>query len=335
MQDQTQHETRYFTEDSIANAARILLSGGLVVFPTETVYGIGADASNDTACSSIYKAKNRPEDNPLIVHLYSIDQLENCVSVLPEAARELYARFSPGPLTIVLPKSDLICNTATAGLPTVGIRIPSHPIARRFLEAVQIPVAGPSANMSGRNSPTTFRMVMDSMKGRVDAIIDGGDCNVGLESTILGFENNKIKIYRPGAVTYEMIVEALGKDEVITPSFKKKTVERPEAPGMKYAHYQPKAPVYLLSEVSIETIETRFPSGKIGYMGLLDPSPVPERIIVRNFEDTVSYARNLYRSFHDFDELGCQAIVAELPPRTGLGMALIDRLDKAADGRIL
>ncbi|MFW6364204.1 MAG: L-threonylcarbamoyladenylate synthase [Spirochaeta sp.] len=335
MQNNTIKETKYFTAESVANAARILLDGGLVVFPTETVYGLGADARNDNACRDVYTAKHRPEDNPLIVHLYSTEQLDECVSELPEAAQILFDRFSPGPLTIVLPKSGLISSVATAGLPTVGIRIPSHPVARRFLEAVRIPVAGPSANMSGRSSTTSFSTAVSNMKGHVDGIIDGGDCTVGLESTILGFEKGKIKILRPGAITYEMIVDLLGEDAVIQPTGYEKRPEKPEAPGMKYAHYQPQAPVYLMSEVDPELLETRFPNGVVGYMGLADPSPVAERIHVRTFPDLTAYARNLYSTFHEFDALGCSAIIAEVPPRTGLGVALMDRLDKSSDGRML
>ncbi|AFG37754.1 Sua5/YciO/YrdC/YwlC family protein [Spirochaeta africana DSM 8902] len=320
----------------MANAARILLDGGLVVFPTETVYGLGADAGNHAACQAVYAAKGRPADNPLIVHLYSLEQLEDCVAELPDAARRLYEAFSPGPLTIVLPKSERICDAATAGLPTVGIRFPSHPVARRFLEAVRTPVAGPSANMSGRSSTTSFQMAVEHMKGRVDGIIDGGDCTVGLESTILGFDDaGRVRILRPGAVTYEMIRDLLGDEAVVKPTDYRPNVDRPEAPGMKYAHYQPRAAVYLMAEVDAELLETRFPNDTVGYIGLVDPSPVAERVKVRTFPDLTSYARNLYRSFHDFDEQGCTIIVAEVPPRTGLGVALMDRLDKAAEGRVL
>lgn len=335
MQDTNVKETKYYTEDSLVNAARVLLDGGLVVFPTETVYGLGADARNQAACEAVYAAKNRPGDNPLIVHLYSIDQLQDAASEVPSAALELFRRFSPGPLTIVLPKSDQISSAATAGLNSVGIRLPSHPVARRFLEAVQIPVAGPSANLSGRNSPTTFSIAVETMKGRVDGIIDGGDCTVGLESTILGFQEDRVKILRPGAITYEMLVDALGNDLVIRPPDYQPKVDRPEAPGMKYAHYQPDATVHLLAEVDPELIETRFINSTVGYMGLVDPRPLSDRIHVRTFKDLTEYARNLYRTFHEFDQLGCDIIIAEVPPRTGLGVALMDRLDKASDGRVL
>lgn len=335
MKDFTPRETKYFTEESVAEAARLLLDGKLVVFPTETVYGLGADAGSDEACRSIFAAKGRPQDNPLIVHIYCVDQLDRVAREVPVAARELFSRFSPGPLTIVLPKSPAISDTATAGLPTVGIRIPSHPVARRFLEAVQRPVAGPSANLSGRSSTTSFPIAIEQMKGRVDGILDGGDCTVGLESTILGFENGKVKIFRPGAITYEMIVAVLGSDQVIAPPQQREKIDTPQAPGMKYVHYQPQAAVYLLAEVDPEIIDKRFPNQKVGYMGMVDPSPVGEHIEIRTFRDLTSYARGLYRTFHDFDQLGCEVIIAEVPPRTGLGTALMDRLDKASEGRIL
>lgn len=327
-------ETRYFCEESLPGAARIIRDGGLVVFPTETVYGLGADAGNNAACQSIYAVKQRPADNPLIVHVHSLDALAECVDSVPDDVRVLFDQFSPGPLTFVLPKSMKICDTATAGKATVAIRIPSHPLALRFLEAGGIPVAGPSANVSGKNSPTSFQMVHETLRGKVDGIIDGGDCSVGVESTILGFSGGKVQILRPGAVTYEMICDCLGKDAV-KPFNSGGSQQSHGVPGERYAHYQPKAQVYLLACKANYNLRNRFPQGQIAYIGLSEPELADENIEKIVCKDVVDYAQNLYRAFYRFDSAGCQAIIAELPPRTGLGEALIDRLTKAADNRFL
>ena len=335
--------------EAIRNGARLLREGGLVVFPTETVYGLGADARNDAACRKVFAAKGRPADNPLIVHIASVETLpEIAAGEPPVAARRALEAFSPGPITVVVRHNGTLAPTATTGLPTVALRIPEHPVALALLRAAAIPIAAPSANRSGRPSPTSYAMAMDAMEGRVDAIIDGGDCSVGVESTILDCTVTPQRILRPGGVTFEMLREA-GID-----------VEPPEhhaegaagmgprgsengggaahfrAPGSRYRHYTPSAPVYTVEpdEGSLPELlhKLRDKVGVIGTAEELDrlfPGSLPAGTVVRRFDDLQEYARGIYRSFYDFDREGCTAIVALLPAAGGVGTALRDRLGRA------
>lgn len=230
-------ETRIKGEEALDEAAEIIRSGGLVAFPTETVYGLGADAFNEAAVESIFRAKGRPQDNPLIVHIPSASWLPRVAVNVPEAAYELFEKFSPGPLTIVLPKAADLPPVTTAGLQTVGIRIPNSKIARELISRSDRPIAAPSANRSGRVSPTTAADVFEDMKGRIPLILDGGDTDVGIESTVITLAGEVPTVLRPGAVTIEMLSEVLGK----VVNHKGKVVVA-EAPGMKYRHYAPIVP---------------------------------------------------------------------------------------------
>ncbi|MBQ5563810.1 MAG: threonylcarbamoyl-AMP synthase, partial [Clostridia bacterium] len=233
-------------ENDIEQAARIIKNGGLVAMPTETVYGLAANALDGKAVAKIFKAKGRPMDNPLIVHISDISQIYSLVSEFPEKAKILADKFWAGPLTIILPKSKIIPDEVSAGLDTVAVRFPSNEIARKLI-SLSMPLAAPSANLSGSPSPTNARHVRDDMNGRIDAIIDGGECEVGVESTVITLATDIPRLLRPGGITVEQLREAIGEviidDAVLNPL---KSGERAASPGMKYKHYAPKAHIILL-----------------------------------------------------------------------------------------
>lgn len=248
----------------LKKAADIIRNGGTVVFPTETVYGLGADAYNCRAVKNIFRAKGRPPDNPLIVHIAGIDDLCMVSSGIPDAAYYLFGKFSPGPLTLILEKNSKVSDLVTAGLPTIAVRIPSHPAAQALIKESGVPIAAPSANRSGRPSPTTFGMALSEMMGRVDAVIDGGDCEIGLESTVLMIDGKIIRIARPGAVTVEMIENSLKELHGYRIEYSGLKEKRPVSPGMKYIHYKPRAEVYLSGYCDIEKIKRNFPGKQSG-----------------------------------------------------------------------
>ena len=218
-------------------AAALLAAGEIVAIPTETVYGLAADARDPEAVAEIFRAKGRPQDNPLIVHIASMEQLEPLVRRIPPMAYQLAERFWPGPLTMVMEKSDLIPAVTSAGLDTVGIRMPSHPMAREIIRLSGCPLAAPSANTSGKPSPTTARDTLDDMRGKIPAVVDGGACSVGVESTVVDMTGSYPKILRPGAITEEMIAQAVGGAETDAATLRGLAAgERPKAPGRKYRH---------------------------------------------------------------------------------------------------
>ena len=231
----------------LTEAAEILKNGGLVAFPTETVYGLAANALDGTAVAKIFTAKGRPMDNPLIVHISHFEQIYELVREVPESAKKLADRFWPGPLTIILPKSAQIPDEVSAGLDTVAVRFPYHPVARAVIDAVGVPLAAPSANLSGHPSPTTAAHVMNDMDGRIEAVLDGGPCSVGVESTVLTLAEQPPRLLRPGGITLEQLKSVLGRvemdDAVLHPLADGK---RAASPGMKYKHYSPRANVVIL-----------------------------------------------------------------------------------------
>lgn len=318
-------------ERGLRAAGEIIRRGGLVVFPTETVYGLGANALDAEACARIFQAKGRPQDNPLIVHTAEVFSLARLASAIEPRAAALIRAFMPGPLTLILPKTRDIPAAVTAGLPTVGLRVPSDPAARCFLAAAGVPVAAPSANVSGRPSPTSFDMARAAMEGRADAIIRGGDSRVGLESTIVRVSESGLDILRPGGVSEEDI-RAVIRDCPLRGAAGE-TSGAPPAPGMKYTHYKPRAEVFL------------FPGGtwnprmagageKTGVLALgKKAAPLPGNVLVREMASVEEYARRLYAEFFAFDSLGCARVFAEWPPERGLGRAVANRLLKASGGR--
>ncbi|MDR3201199.1 MAG: threonylcarbamoyl-AMP synthase [Spirochaetales bacterium] len=319
-------------ESGFAAAGDIIRRGGLVVFPTETVYGLGANALDAAACAGIFAAKGRPQDNPLIVHTADVFALARLTRDIPPRAAALIQAFMPGPLTLILPKTQDIPDAVTAGLPTVGLRVPSDAAAAGFLRHAGVPVAGPSANLSGRLSPTTFAMAREAMEGRADAIIRAEDSRVGLESTIARVSESGIEILRPGGVSEEAI-RAVIQDCPVRGAFSENPDDPPPAPGMKYTHYKPRAEVFLYKSGSRITEAGGKKTGVITLTG--KAASFPRAFLVREAASPEDYARRLYADFFVFDSLGCEIILAEYPPEEGIGRAVANRLLKASGGRFV
>lgn len=318
-------------------AAEKLAAGGLVAFPTETVYGLGANALNEKAVANIFVAKGRPQDNPLIVHVSDREMLQKVVKFIPERAEHLMDAFWPGPLTMIFEKSDLIPITVTAGLNTVAVRMPSHPVALSLIQKSGVPVAAPSANLSGSPSTTKAEHVIADLTGKVDYIIDGGACAVGLESTVLDLTGEVPQILRPGGVGIEALEQVLG--EVSYEPALKDSRQVPKSPGMKYRHYAPKAELFLVDAGDRELIEKHLDTyrqdGKKS--GVLSCGGHYEADILLDCGRTAEdYARNLFDMLRKMDELGAEVILAELPKDSGgIVPALKNRLLKAAGGQVL
>ena len=314
---------------AVTRAAAILRAGGLVAFPTETVYGLGAVATDARAVARIFEAKERPHFDPLILHLGSADWLDRCVaSVSPEAGR-LAERFWPGPLTLVLPKRENIPDIVTSGLPTVAVRMPAHPVARALIAAVGLPVAAPSANRFGQISPTTAQAVQEELGARVDLILDGGPTQLGIESTIVALDKTGPRLLRPGPVTLEELCECLGRDVAVASA----TGATPESPGMLLRHYAPRTLLQLLDAPA-----AGFPVRE-RRVGLLAFRSVPASHGFAAVEtlsatgDLREAAANLFAALRRLDAAGMDVIVAETVPEAGLGRAIMDRLRKAAAPR--
>lgn len=332
--------------DIIREAGRILREGGLVAFPTETVYGLGADALNENAAQKIYAAKGRPSDNPLIIHITNMDDLAKIVTSIPEAARVIASKYWPGPLTMIFDKSGIVPYGTTGGLDTVAVRMPSHEIAREVIDAGGGYIAAPSANTSGRPSPTTAQHVEEDMTGKIDMIIDGGPVDIGVESTILDMTVTPPMILRPGAITREMLTELIGEVAVdktlITPDSKK----APKAPGMKYRHYAPKAELTIvegeinevISKINSLTSEKLEEGLKVGIIGTEE---TVERYLAGDVKsigsrgDEATIAGSLYGILREFDNDGVDYIYSEAFSTGGIGSAIMNRLLKAAGHHVI
>ena len=339
-------EDREHIEDALLmEAAQILREGGLVAFPTETVYGLGGNALDEKASEKIYAAKGRPSDNPLIAHVSCIEEVEPLVSRIPEAGRRLMEAYWPGPLTLIFPKSKQVPYATTGGLETVAIRMPSDPVAQRLIALAGVPVAAPSANTSGRPSPTTAQHVWDDLAGRIDMIIDGGPVGIGLESTIVDVSGPVPTVLRPGAVTMEMLEDTLGK-VAIDPAILGPMAEgeRPKAPGMKYRHYAPKAPVtvvagdpaksaaYIAAHAAPEDGIICFDEFLPLFTRRLETRPVMDLGPAGNKEEQ---ARHIFDALRSFDHTQVRAIWAQCPDSKGIGLAITNRLNKAAGFHII
>ena len=326
------------TSPEIQQAADILRQGGLVVFPTETVYGLGGDATSDRAATAIYKAKGRPSDNPLIIHVADPTEAEP-YAITSDAYYRLARQFMPGPLTVILPKKETIPLSVTGGLETVAVRCPDHAIARALIKAAGVPIAAPSANRSGRPSPTCAAHAFEDLNGRVDAIIDGGDCEVGLESTIVKLEGERGILLRPGAVTPEDLRRVL-PDLVIADAVTAALAEgeRVLSPGMKYRHYAPAAPLVLLE--GEETAVRAYLIKKAAEPGVgvlcfdeeIDQMPSGAALFpVGGKADLETQAQRLFAALREADAAsGITQLYAHLPPMEGLGLALYNRAIRAA-----
>ena len=322
----------------ISAAAAVLRAGGLVVFPTETVYGIGADATSAAAAEKIYRAKGRPSDNPLIIHIARPEDAER-YAVTSDVYYRLAAQFMPGPLTVVLPKKETVPKEVTGGLDTVAVRCPAHPVARALIAAAGVAVAAPSANLSGKPSPTLAAHVIDDLSGKVDVILDGGAAEVGLESTIVALDGDKGTLLRPGAITYDALSLVLGDLKVapaVTAALREG--ERPLSPGMKYRHYAPTAPLVLLTgdTASVEAfLKAEAANAEVGIFcydeeasalsGGATLFPIGKR------DDLETQAKRLFALLREADgNKNLKRLYAHLPPLEGLGLALYNRLIRAA-----
>ena len=329
------HTQRLQPRDT-AEAAEILRRGGLLGIPTETVYGLGANGLNPDAVGRIFAAKGRPQDNPLILHIPSADWLERYCGDIPDTAYALAERFWPGPLTMVLRRRDNVPDQVTAGLDTVGMRCPAHPLCRAVIQAADVPVAAPSGNTSGRPSPTTAAHMLEDMDGRIDAILDGGPCSVGVESTIVDLTCTPPRLLRPGGITLERLQAVLGTVEV-DPAVTRLmgAGEKPKAPGMKYRHYAPKAPVTVITgapEKSAQEILRRVgpTSGIICFEEFADLFREQEVHTLGPVGDKLVQAQRVFDALRTFDTSDVTEIFAQCPDNRGLGLAIGNRLKKAA-----
>ena len=323
-------------KNAIEEAAAILRRGGLLGIPTETVYGLGADGLNEDAVRRIFLAKGRPQDNPLILHVPDAGWLERCCTDIPSAAYALAERFWPGPLTMILPRRDCVPLRTTGGLDTVGVRCPDHPVTRAIITAADTPVAAPSGNTSGRPSPTCARHMMEDMMGKIDGIVDGGDCAVGVESTIIDLTVQPPRLLRPGGLPLEELEAVLG--EVAVDKAVRQRLgdgEKAKAPGMKYRHYAPRAAVTVVTGTprrSAAYIREHLPAGA-GVICFDEYAPLFAGHIVHRLgsqEDKLAQARHVFDALRTFDDTDVTAIFAQCPDESGLGLAVGNRLKKAA-----
>lgn len=333
-------------QQKIKNAARILREGGLVAFPTETVYGLGADALNPMAAAQIYQAKGRPSDNPLIVHISCMEDLEKIVLQIPPQARKLAEHFWPGPLTMIFGKRGIVPPETTGGLNTVAVRMPSHPVALALIHAAGGYIAAPSANTSGKPSPTLAEHVALDMDGRIPMILDGGAVGIGIESTIVDFSEKVPMVLRPGYITQDMIKEVIGEIGMDPGLVEENSSIHPKAPGMKYKHYAPRAELILvngaqekvqqtINNLAREAIESGKTAGVIG----TDESckgyqyGIVKSIGTRSDEDTI--ARHLYGILREFDEQNVDIIYSESFSTPRIGEAIMNRMLKAAGHQVI
>lgn len=334
--------------EKIKEAARVIREGGLVAFPTETVYGLGANGLSSGAVSRIFEAKGRPSDNPLILHVSQEKDADLLAVNIPKTARQLMQSFWPGPLTLVCEKSEVIPQNVCAGLPTVAIRIPAHKVARMLIEYAGVPLAAPSANRSGRPSPTRAEHVLEDLDGKVDVIIDAGHCAVGIESSVVDVSVNPPVLLRPGGASLEALRKIAGavfdgKEHKNLPS-----EDAPKAPGMKYVHYAPKAKLYVVSGEQQRVVEQiiQQTERESGQVGLLVTDETYDQYIryfqnqykavqlfsmgSRKYKEQI--AANLFHSFRYFDQLGVHVIFCEAVDEEGIGLGIMNRMTKASGG---
>ena len=334
-------KTEKLTAADVEQAAAILARGGLLGIPTETVYGLGANGLDPEAVAHIFEAKGRPQDNPLILHVPSAEWLERYCQHIPDAAYTLAERFWPGPLTMILERKPVVPDVVTAGLNTVGMRCPAHPVCRAIIAAAGVPVAAPSGNTSGRPSPTNMADMLEDMEGKIDGIVDGGPCSVGVESTIIDLTEQPPRLLRPGGVTLEELRDALGEvavDPAVTRLMG--AGEHPRAPGMKYRHYAPKAPVTVVKGDAAATaayIQAHLGAGEgvvcfDEYAGLYAGHAVEK---LGPAADKAAQARNVFDALRAFDGTDVTAIWSQCPDEGGIGLAISNRLNKAAGFHIV
>lgn len=333
-----------FKEEELTEAAAIIKNGGLVAFPTETVYGLGADGLNEKSVKKIYLAKERPSDNPLILHIGNIGQMDSLVREIPEVAWKCIEEFWPGPLTIIFKKSNIIPDIITAGGDSVAIRMPESSIARSLINLSSTPIAAPSANRSGRPSPTSAEHVKEDMLGKIDMIIDGGETGIGLESTVLDLSVEIPIILRPGGISYEdlkTIIPNLLEDKANLQSH-----QRPKSPGQKYRHYAPNSEMIVFQgdlddmvDNINKNIEKYISQGKkVGVMGTDETVEEYSKALVKSLgsrKDKKTIASNLFKVLREFDSLDVDIILAESVELDNIGKAIMNRMMKASSGKII
>ncbi len=339
-------DENHIDENLIEEAARIIEGGGLVSFPTETVYGLGADGLNEEAVKKIFEAKGRPQDNPLILHVHSIDQVEELAEEIPPIARLCMDKFWHGPITFLFKRSSLVPDIITAGLDTVAIRMPENKIALDLIKKSKRPIAAPSANISGRPSPTSAKHVIEDLSGKIDMIIDGGSTGIGLESTVLDLSLDPPMILRPGGITEKDLEKILPNIVFDSSIIKEEEGKIPRSPGQKYRHYAPKAEMMIFSGDMgdvVHAIASRtkeyINEGKTVGIICTDESKdsYKEGILIsmgsRDSEETI--ARNLFGILREFNDLEVDVILAEAIEMSNLGIAIMNRMMKAASGKII
>ena len=336
--DNVVERKKYYPQ--LQEAAKLLRENEAVAFPTETVYGLGANAMDDEAIAKIFEAKGRPSDNPLIVHIGTKSQLDGIVKEIPPVAEKLMAHFWPGPLTIILPRKEGISEKVTAGLNTVGVRMPDHPIALALIEEANVPVAAPSANRSGRPSPTLASHVYEDLNGKIAGIVDGGATGVGVESTVIDCTSAVPTILRPGGITKEQLEAVIGTVS-LDPALKDEK-EKPKSPGMKYTHYAPKAPLSIVEgsrEFIQQLVDGKKEEGfKVGVLTTEEYQHVYNADVILSCgvrSDLASVATKLYDVLRTFDASEVDVIFSESFPNEGIGNAIMNRLTKAAGHHII
>lgn len=346
-------QTKYFIvhkeepdQHILGQAGQLLAQGKLVAFPTETVYGLGANGLDAMAVANIYKAKGRPSDNPLILHIAHPQELQALVTEIPKNAQALIDTYWPGPLTIVLKRTSQVPDIVSGGLDTVAVRLPASKVARQLIALAGVPIAAPSANTSGRPSPTTAQAVFADLDGRIDAVLDGGDCDIGVESTVVDCTTPVPTLLRPGGITLEMLMDTLGEVE-IDPALGGGEGYIPRAPGMKYTHYAPSAPMILfegnyprIANLLLHEVQSALAAGKaVGAIVSSETAtrlPAKVKTVVYGAREQVDeFAANLYIALRSYDEQPVDIIFAEGISEEGLGLAVMNRLRKASGYQII
>ncbi len=333
-------------EKALQEAGQIIKDGGLVAFPTETVYGLGGDGLNKESSRKIYAAKGRPSDNPLIIHIANMEALPHIVEEITPQALKIAEVFWPGPLTMILKKSENVPVETTGGLQTVAVRMPSNPVARKLIEYGGGYIAAPSANLSGRPSPTVAKYVVEDMDGRIDMIIDGGEVGIGLESTIIDLTVTPPQILRPGYITQEMLNEVLGQVDVDQTILSNITGQAPKAPGMKYRHYAPRGELTIVAGaaeqvvefINAQTDELTYKGKEVGVIASTENLGCYHAQLVKcvgSRDDEEAIAHNLYRILREFDDEGAEVIFSESFAEGTLGQAIMNRLLKAAGHKLI
>lgn len=326
------------TNAGISEASKLLIAGEVVGIPTETVYGLAADATNEEAVRKIFIAKGRPQDNPLIVHIADILTLTDYVKDVPNIAFKLAEKFWPGPLTMVLPKKNIIPYTTSGGLDTVGIRFPSNKVAQEIIKSCGKPLAAPSANLSGSPSPTSAKHVFDDMDGRVPAIVDGGSCEVGVESTVISFEGDTVRLLRPGYISLEDL-KSVTENVIADKGILNKIGESDKviSPGMKYKHYSPKANVVIIDsslDNFISYVSEHKSENTYSMIFNNDEATFPFKYLTYG-NSSEEQAHEIFDKLREFDKLGADTVFARSPSKDGVGLAVYNRLLRAAGFEVI